>query len=71
MKVKVVAVTDRNEEHKTAGHGAVAAEGEAFFRVDGRLIIPDCGNGHSLITSPIEKITVQTRNSIYELEVVQ
>lgn len=71
VKVKVVGVADKREDHVTAGHGAVGQEGEAIFRVDNRLIIPDCGNGHSLITSPIEKITVETRNSVYELEVVK
>jgi hypothetical protein len=66
MKVKIIGVTDKNEGHKTAGHGAVGMEGEAIFRADNRLLIPE---GGGLLTSPIEKITIETRNSIYELEV--
>jgi hypothetical protein len=67
MKVKVIGVTDKREDHTTAGHGAADLEGEAIFRADNRLLIPE---GVGLLTSPVQKITVETRNSIYELEVV-
>jgi len=70
MRVKVIGVTDRVEGKTTAGHGAVGQAGEAVFRVDSRFMLMPEGGGGGLLTSKIEKISVETRNSIYELEVV-
>jgi hypothetical protein len=71
MRVKVIGVTDKNEEKRTSGHGAIGQVGEAVFRADNRFLLMPEGNDGGLLTSTVEKISVETRNSVYELEVVR
>lgn len=69
MKVKITKVTDRNSEHKTKGHDCLGAEGEINL-YGKRAEIPHI-SGDVLLTSPVEKITIETKNSIYEMEALR
>lgn len=69
MRAKIISHTDKGKENKGVQE-SVGGEGEVFFPF-GRLLIPVEASGFTLTTSKIQKITVETKNSIYELEIVE
>lgn len=66
MKVKIVSA---DSEH---GKEFIEIQGKLImdYQEDGRLHIQKEDDGRYLNTSRVEKITVQTKNTTYELEVV-
>jgi hypothetical protein len=65
MRVNVVSVKDKREGHVTHGHSAEGREGTVS--IFGNNMIIETIEG-TLRTSTVLKITIETRNSIYELE---
>lgn len=66
MKVKIISA---NSEH---GREFIGIQGKLImdYQEDGRMHIQKEDDGRYLNTSKVEKITVQTKNTTYELEVV-
>lgn len=67
MEVRVASVT-RKDGGCTQGQNAVGREGTATLSEKNLVIIMN--DGYLLRTSRVEKITVETKNSIYKLEAI-